>query len=436
MQAMTYRAYGAPDVLQVTTVPTPAPGAGEVLVQVHAASLNQADLYLLRGEPWVARLSSGLRRPKRPILGADIAGRVVAVGSGVTQFQPGDAVHGDLSACGLGAFAEYVCAREEALAPKPASLSFGQAAAVPMAAVTALQGLRAAAYRAGQHQAEANMAVLVQRLIQADAAGVAFTTNPLTGNREEMVVSAVRGLGERLVSGQASPDEWIVRGAEVVCQVAPEAAITAEQVRAVAELARRVEVYFSGVPQDIEWAIAGGALFLLQARPITALPEHVAWQAPGPGGWARHFRIGEWLGDPVTPLFATWLLPRLDERFWLQNDRLIGIPPRPRPPYALVNGWFFTSISMWTYSLAGTLWALVRNPKALRLAALMSPITARRAAEPFVREWWEVALPRYRALVQAGQARVEPGSSGSWSGRSRRSRSGTSLAPQRSGSAC
>ncbi|MFQ3662956.1 MAG: NAD(P)-dependent alcohol dehydrogenase [Chloroflexaceae bacterium] len=141
---MTYRTYGAPDVLQPTTVAIPTPGAGEVLVQIHAASLNQADLYLLRGEPWVARLSSGLRRPKRPTLGADIAGCVVAVGGGVTHFQPGDAVYGDLSACGLGGFAEYVCVREEALAPKPASLSFAQAAAVPMAAVTALQGLRVA----------------------------------------------------------------------------------------------------------------------------------------------------------------------------------------------------------------------------------------------------------------------------------------------------
>lgn len=144
MQAMTYRAYGAPDVLQLTTVTRPVPEAGEVLVQVHAASLNQADLYLLRGEPLPLRLSSGLRRPKRPTLGADISGQVLAVGSGATRFQPGDAVYGDLSACVLGGFAEFVCACEEALAPKPASLSFAQAAAVPMAAVTALQGLRAA----------------------------------------------------------------------------------------------------------------------------------------------------------------------------------------------------------------------------------------------------------------------------------------------------
>jgi NADPH:quinone reductase-like Zn-dependent oxidoreductase len=139
---MTYRTYGAPDVLQLTTFTRPVPKAGEVLVQIHAASLNQADLYLLHGEPLPLRLSAGLRRPKRPTLGADIAGRVVAVGSGVTSFQPGDAVYGDLAAYGFGGFAEYVCVRAEALAPKPASLSFAQAAAVPMAAVTALQGLR------------------------------------------------------------------------------------------------------------------------------------------------------------------------------------------------------------------------------------------------------------------------------------------------------
>jgi NADPH:quinone reductase-like Zn-dependent oxidoreductase len=141
---MIYQTYGAPDVLQMATVPTPTPGSGEVLVQVHAASLNQADLYLLRGEPLPLRLSSGLRRPKRPILGADIAGTVVTVGGGATRFQPGDAVYGDLASCGFSGFAEYVCAREEVLAPKPTSLNFVQAAAVPMAAVTALQGLRTA----------------------------------------------------------------------------------------------------------------------------------------------------------------------------------------------------------------------------------------------------------------------------------------------------
>jgi pyruvate,water dikinase len=235
---------------------------------------------------------------------------------------------------------------------------------------------------------------------------VAFTANPLTGDRTEVVISAVRGLGERLVSGQASPDEWSVRGSDAVCRTASEEAIDENDARAVAELARRVEAHFGGVPQDIEWAIAGGQLFLLQARPITALPEQVEWKAPGPGGWARNFRIGEWLGDPVTPLFETWLLPRLDERFWANNGRLIGAPRRPEPPYAVVNGWFFTSMNAWTESPLGMIWTLMRHPGVLRLAAMMSPKRARRAAAPFVREWQEVTLPRYRALVELGESRV------------------------------
>jgi NADPH:quinone reductase-like Zn-dependent oxidoreductase len=139
---MIYRRYGGPEVLQFEQVEQPTPGPQQVLVQVHAAALNAADNYLLRGEPAPLRLSTGLFGPKNPILGADIAGRIVAVGSAVSQFQVGDAVYGDLSGHGLGGFAEYVCAPAAALAHKPATLSFEQAAAVPMAAVTSLQGLR------------------------------------------------------------------------------------------------------------------------------------------------------------------------------------------------------------------------------------------------------------------------------------------------------
>lgn len=265
---------------------------------------------------------------------------------------------------------------------------------------------RVAAYRASRELSPAAMAVLVQQLVPAHAAGVAFTANPVTGDRTEVVISAVRGLGERLVSGQASPDEWSVRGSDAICHTATEDAIDENDVRAVAELALRVEVHLGGVPQDIEWAIARGQLFLLQARPITALPEQVKWTAPGAGGWARNFRIGEWLGDPVTPLFETWLLPRLDERFWANNTRLIGAPPRPDPPYAVVNGWFFTSMNAWTESPVRMVWTLLRHPGVLRLAAMMSSKRARSAAAPFVREWQEVTLPRYRALVQRGESRV------------------------------
>jgi len=266
---------------------------------------------------------------------------------------------------------------------------------------------RVTAYRASRDQPAAAIAVLVQRLVEADAAGVAFTANPVTGDRTEVVISAVRGLGERLVSGQASPDEWSVRGGDAVCLTTPESAIDKNDARTVAELARRVEAHLGGVPQDIEWALADGHLFLLQARPITALPEQVEWTAPGPGGWARNFRIGEWLGDPVTPLFETWLLPRLDERFWANNARLIGAPRRPEPPYAVVNGWFFTSMNAWTESPLGVLWTLLRHPGVLRLAAMMSSKRARHAAAPFAHEWQEITLPRYRSLVQRGESRVD-----------------------------
>lgn len=142
MKAIVYTEYGSPDVLHLEDVEKPVPAADEVLIKVQAASVNAADLHFLRADPFPIRFMAGLLKPKNTILGADIAGRVEAIGSSVTQFKPGDEVFGDLSGCGLGGFAEYVCAREDVLVLKPASLTFEQAAAVPMAAVTALQGLR------------------------------------------------------------------------------------------------------------------------------------------------------------------------------------------------------------------------------------------------------------------------------------------------------
>jgi NADPH:quinone reductase-like Zn-dependent oxidoreductase len=144
MKAIVNEKYGSPDMLQFKEVARPTPRDDEVLVKVHAASVNAAELHLLKGKPFLMRLMGfGLLKPKHTILGAAMAGRVEAVGRNVTQFQPGDEIFGDLTKCGWGTFAEYVCAREDALALKPANLSFEEAAAVPLAAVTALQGLRA-----------------------------------------------------------------------------------------------------------------------------------------------------------------------------------------------------------------------------------------------------------------------------------------------------
>ena len=151
MKAIVNTQYGSPDVLQLKEVAKPTPKDDEVLVKVYAVSVNAADLHLLRADPFLIRLSSGLLKPKNTILGSDIAGRVEAVGSNAKQFKSGDEVFGDISACGWGGFAEYVAVPENAFALKLTNLSFEEAAAVPMAAVTALQGIRyAGQIRPGQ----------------------------------------------------------------------------------------------------------------------------------------------------------------------------------------------------------------------------------------------------------------------------------------------
>ncbi len=142
MKAIVFHTYGSPNVLKLEEIEKPTPQDNEVLVKVLAASAAAGDWRLLRADPFLVRLSSGLLKPKHTILGAAMAGRVEAVGRNVTQFQPGDEVFGDLSACGFGAFAEYVSVPENALVLKPTRLTFEEAATVPVSAATALQGLR------------------------------------------------------------------------------------------------------------------------------------------------------------------------------------------------------------------------------------------------------------------------------------------------------
>ncbi len=143
MKAIIYTEYGPPDVLQLKEVEKPTPKNDELLIKVHAASVNYSDWAFVRGKPFLVRLmGSGLLKPNNTILGADIAGLVEAVGRNVKQFQPGDEVFGDISGCGWGGFAEHVSVSENALALKPANLTLEEAAAVPQAAVVALQGLR------------------------------------------------------------------------------------------------------------------------------------------------------------------------------------------------------------------------------------------------------------------------------------------------------
>jgi NADPH:quinone reductase-like Zn-dependent oxidoreductase len=142
MKAIVRETYGPPDVLHLEEVPLPTVRDGDVLVRVRAASANAGDWHLLRGTPLPFRLVAGLRTPKFKIIGTDVAGHVEAVGRSVTQFRPGDEVFGELSRCGFGAYAEFAAAPEKALALKPANLSFEEAATIPTAGCTALQGLR------------------------------------------------------------------------------------------------------------------------------------------------------------------------------------------------------------------------------------------------------------------------------------------------------
>jgi len=143
MKAIVYTKYGPPeDVLELKEVEKPTPKDNEVLVKVYATSICWADNSLVRGKPFIARLSSGLLKPKHTIPGIDIAGQVEAVGRSVKQFQPGDEIFGDIGACGFGAYAEYVSVPENALALKPVNITYEEAAAVPQYAVVALQGLR------------------------------------------------------------------------------------------------------------------------------------------------------------------------------------------------------------------------------------------------------------------------------------------------------
>ncbi|MEX0169510.1 NAD(P)-dependent alcohol dehydrogenase [Streptomyces sp. LMG1-1-1.1] len=181
MKAWVQDRYGSADVLEFAEVERPVPGEREVLVRVHAAAVNAADWHLMRGDPYVARLALGLRRPKERIRGRDFAGRVEAVGAGVTGLRPGDEVFGETP----GTFAEYVCASEEVTERKPAGLTFEQAAALPLAGNTALMGLRdlgkvrpgAKVLTNGASGGVGTFAVQLAKAFGAEVTGVCSTRN-------------------------------------------------------------------------------------------------------------------------------------------------------------------------------------------------------------------------------------------------------------------
>ena len=182
MKAIVCPTYGSPDVLEFREVPKPTPEDDEVLVKIHAAGVNAGDWHLMRADPFLIRLAFGLTKPKHPILGGDLAGQIEAVGRNVTQFHVGDAVFG--SSARFGAFAEYAAVPESALVSKPANMTFEQAAAVPTAAVTALQGLREhGRIQAGQEVlingasgGVGSFAVQIAKALGAEVTGVCSTS--------------------------------------------------------------------------------------------------------------------------------------------------------------------------------------------------------------------------------------------------------------------
>jgi rifampicin phosphotransferase len=272
---------------------------------------------------------------------------------------------------------------------------------------------RVAAYR---------MAVLVQVMVPAESAGVAFTANPLTGDRDEVVISAVPGLGEPLVAGQATGDQWIVRHAQARRTRATEQAISADQARQIATLARRVRGHL-GSPQDLEWAITTdptdtsgteGGLWLLQARPMTALPDPVDWTPPAPGYWMRNLRLGEWLPEPMTPLFTDWLLDRIDQGEQQATRDHVGAALAF--PHVAINGWYYLATPPLSPRIIATTvlqgrGRLLRFMRHAVLGPSRDPVAAdRKLLAGLAEQWHTELLPRYQRLVQEGDQQVQTAS--------------------------
>lgn len=289
MRAFVQDAYGPYEVLQLREVPVPVPAAGEVLIKVRATSVNAADWHFMAGEPLAARAVLGLRRPKETIQGRDVAGPVVAVGPGVTALRPGDEVFGRPGSLPLsgGAFAEFACARVDRLVLKPAALTFEQAAAVPLAGNTALQGLaRYGGVTAGQRVlvngasgGVGTFAVQIAKVLGAEVTGVCSTRN----------VELVRSLGADHVIDYTRADVTrLGKRYDVVLDMVP--------FRSVAALRRVLEPAGTGVIGGGSGGRVLGPLgMMMRAKLVAPLVRQRLVQLDEESDAAGLGRLAEWL---------------------------------------------------------------------------------------------------------------------------------------------
>ncbi|MDQ2654752.1 MAG: PEP-utilizing enzyme [Chloroflexota bacterium] len=253
------------------------------------------------------------------------------------------------------------------------------------------------------------MAVVVQQMVPAEMAGVLFTANPTTGARGELVVEAVPGLGEALVSGEVTPESYLIDRERLEATASAMAEyegrlLTPAVLRDLAQLGLRVERHFSGVPQDIEWAIAGSVIWLLQARPITNLPAaplaDVRWESPRPGAtWVRR-QVVEHMPEPLSTLFADLYLDQGLQESITRIGQLMGLGDDFA---AFVDGPFFTTVNGYGYSRANfnVNW---KTTLLLLKWMVQGPIMIFRQG---ISQWRETGLPQYLAVIARWQE-VDP----------------------------
>lgn len=243
-----------------------------------------------------------------------------------------------------------------------------------------------------------SMSVVVQRMIDARVAGVAFSADPLLGTRDVVVIHAVRGLGDRLVAGEVTPERYRVTPNDDVqadSGSSDDPALDQGQAQRIAALVRRIAMA-EGSPQDVEWAIDAEGLWLIQARPMTALPPEVSWESPIPGAkWIKDLQAAEWATEPLSPLGATTTF----EAMAAARERYRGWPPIPKaykPGHILINGWLYMR-------LGGPLWTVIANVAGSTLQLITVGLDGHRR----MRRRWPPRLAQLETLARAMPADMD-----------------------------